>query len=172
MRLKPLILSLLCLIGAFAGARYLFRDEKDVIRNLLKDAARLASFEGQPHPFERLKWAHAVGDYFSEDISIMLLTEEGSKEVLRGRKPCIEKLVLARSYLDQFAFAFLNPEIKIKNNSAEVVLLARGIGREAGRKDYFKEEHKLRLDMLKIRGRWRIVKAENVEPYEGEVKLE
>jgi hypothetical protein len=167
---KKIIAYILALAAVVLSVRWLLTDEVSVIKARLAKGAKSASFEGQIHPFERLAWAKEIAGYFSPECAFVLRTPEGEREILQGPKDLQEKLVVARSALDQFAFAILAPQITLKAISAEVVLTARGIGREPGRTDYFKEEHKLSVSLQKTGGEWQIIRVENIEPYEGELE--
>lgn len=170
--MRKIVIIVLGAIVLFYAARFFLRDERTIIREMLSDAAKKASFEGQIHPFERLAWAKELSYYVGQDCKFVLLTPNGTKEVLSGREALREKLLLFRSALDQFAMAVLSPDVEVDQSEAHVTLTARGIGREPGREDYFKEEHALRVDLKKISGHWEIVRAQNTEPYEGEWEVE
>lgn len=169
LRMKSAIIVPIILILLYLVYQHWFRDESQVIRKLLLKGTQLASFESQGHPFERLDWARQVGTYFSEDVSFVLLTGDGEREVLKGRRLFIEKLVALRSFLDQFALIAIKPEVTVTGKSATVQVLGRGIGRESGRRDYFKEEHQLLLKLQKNNRHWQITRVQNTEPYQGEL---
>jgi|GEM_PF-6048490 len=163
------VFLLLCLAAGVLGWLYFSRDEAKIIRGLLGEIAKFASFEGQIHPFAGMAWAKEAAQYFVPEVSLLLLTQEGERRILEGQKEFMEKAILFRSSLEQFALAFLDPQIRVERDQAFVTVKVRGIGRERGRSDYFKEEHKIALDLKKIDGRWRIMRAQNTEPYQGDI---
>ena len=170
--LRKILLVCALLIVAVLAARYWLRDEEAYLKQWLFDGAKAASFEGQIHPFERLAWAREISGYFGPSCSFVLVSSTDRREILRGSDELEKKLVVFRSALEQFALALLSPEIAISGSKATVTLTARGIGREPGRSDYFKEEHRLLLNLEKTGKEWRMVRVQNIDPYEGELTFE
>ena len=91
-------------------------------------------------------------------------TTTGVERVLHGRKPLIQKVVLARTKLAQLAVGFFNLQVSVDGDQATVELEGRAMGRLPGREDYFLEQHKGVVTLSKIEGEWLIQHAHNIEP--------
>lgn len=165
---KAILLALaLLIVSAFYFTRSSPQKE---ITNTINALALSASFEGPAAPLA----AAAYGATITRSILWPLtITLHGQNETAtRVFKEPQSRALLARmrTVLSQFAAHASKIEfVAVDAQHATITLLARGMGREQGREDYFLEEHTLKLQLSRIDGEWRIGLIENVSALEDEM---
>lgn len=166
----PLVIGL---VVAFLLARkYVFPSDEEKILQLLDRIVKEGALEGEEHPVASAIVAKGLSGYCTENAQIVAHLQDGEQLGIRGRKDIAQKIVAARMRFPRISLAYLDPEIEIRGDKAEVELTARALvtfpsGGGAGKPEDGLEEARVKLSLVEEDGEWLIQKAENVEPLEG-----
>lgn len=155
------------LIGPVLLAAVIWRsglDPESRIRALAGELAVDAGFAAKAHPLEAASYGVMLARSFTPDVSLTLLTDEGEREYLRGRKALADKLALVRSRLASLSVEANELQVRVHGDTATVEFVGRALGRSVDADEHFLEEHRIRAELRNEDGEWRIAHAQNIEP--------
>jgi hypothetical protein len=157
--LRIILLAVLAGLG-FWGWRVLFPSPEQVIRKLLVEVSRTASFPANEGALARVANAQALTSYCNPDVEITVDVPGYSRRTFNGIAEVLQAVVLARSTGRTFNVEFLDIIVTLApdRNSAVANLTAKGT--LSGANDIYIQE--LRFDLRKVQGKWLIFRAETV----------
>lgn len=164
MSTKKIFLLTILLITSWLILRNIFISDENLILHTLKKVSGLVSFDHQMHPFEHLKRVRDTADFFTQEISLVLRSKDGSQETKTIIKDTLTKhLTLTKSKLNQLSVSFTDEKVKLKDNKAEVTLVALIEYKKNSGSKTERYAHRVKVKLQKISSEWLIIGAEDLE---------
>ena len=156
--IRVIVLAGLVALGFWVWTR-LFPDPKQVIRNRLNQAARLASFAPGEGNFSRAFNVKKLGALFSDDAKILVdVPEMETREF--GLDEMIQALMGAKRLGNGLKVKFIDPNIQLDAGAGSALVDLTVEAKLGGQNDSIVQEMKFTLK--KIKGDWLITRVETV----------
>jgi hypothetical protein len=156
-------LLLIALIGAAIVWLWgvLFPNPDHVIRKLLAQTARAASFAPGQSYLSRLSSAQRLPDYFATDVEVTIDVPGHEERRLVGRQDIQQAALSARATLDSLDVTFPDITLTIDRDKESATADLAAEARISGNADILVQEMKFTL--RKFGGQWLITRVETVQ---------
>lgn len=156
---------LVCLAAAAVviGLRALIPTDEQRIRKLLTRLAQEASVGSEDKPLTDLAAANRLADFFAPEFQVNVSGSGIPDLNVSERAELVQAILAARSRRQSIKAELLDPQV-IQLDPARAVVETTARVQATGEPDPFVEE--LRFTLVKIEGRWRVQKVENLRTFE------
>lgn len=164
--LKTKILILIILIlGFFALKKYLFPNDKDLIKVLLTDLASTASFrkEDKQGPLKDALHARKLEKFFTKKIKITYNSSQGHTVFITNQNDLIQKYLYARRALNKLLLDFKNLDITVDGKVANVYITGTARWLDQVATQDFEDKLDIEFTTLKTQDGWKILEGKNKE---------
>jgi len=165
-------LSALVVLIVLASLFLLHTNEKDRILQRLEQLRALTEIASPESGVEQLTKASQIGQYFSERTVFDLTRAGHGTIVIDSRDELVRRIIRGRARLVMLELALQDAQVRIEDDTAEVVLTGSGLGQIKGEQDRFLEIHTVAVRLRKEADDWVITGATHLrderQPSPGE----
>ncbi len=141
--------------------RVLFPSDEKLIRNLLHDLARNASFEANDSALTRLANAGRLGEFLSADVVLNLDIGDGDSKTINGRDELIQMAAAAQSTAQGLRVEFPDINTEVAPNGESAIARVTAKANVPGQRELYIQE--LKIALKKIEGEWKITHVDTVK---------
>jgi hypothetical protein len=152
-------LSALGVLIVLASLLLLHTNEKDRILQRLEQLRELTEIASPESGVEQLTKASQIGQYFSERTVFDLTRAGHGTIVIDSRDELVRRIIRGRARLVMLELALQDAQVRIEDDTAEVVLTGSGLGQIKGEQDRFLEIHTVAVRLRKEADDWVITGA-------------
>lgn len=165
-------LSALVVLIVLASLFLLHTNEKDRILQRLEQLRAMSEIASPESGVEQLTKASQIGQYFSERTVFDLTRAGHGTIVIDSRDELVRRIIRGRARLVMLELALQDAQVRIEDDTAEVVLTGSGLGQIKGEQDRFLEIHTVAVRLRKEADDWVITGATHLrderQPSPGE----
>ena len=159
-KILPVVAALGLILLAVWVFRLLFPSDEKLIRALLNDLAKAASFEANESGLTRIANASKLGGFFTSDVVINLDATEWGAKTINGRDELIQMAAAARTTVPGLRLEFPDVNIEVAADGEFATAHVTAKANVPGQRDLY--VHELKIALKKIEGDWRIIRADMV----------
>ena len=152
-------LSALGVLIVLAALFLLHTNEEDRILQRLEQLRALTEIASPESGVEQLTKASQIGHYFSERTVFDLTRAGHGTIVIDSRDELVRRIIRGRARLVMLELALRDAQVRIEDDTAEVVLTGSGLGQIKGEQDRFLEIHTVAVRLRKEADDWVITGA-------------
>jgi len=152
-------LSALGVLIVLASLFLLQTNEEERILQRLEQLRAMSEIASPESGVEQLTKASQIGQYFSERTVFDLTRVGHGTIVIDSRDELVRRIIRGRARLVMLELALRDAQVRIEDNTAEVVLTGSGLGQIKGEQDRFLEIHTVAVRLRKEADDWVITGA-------------
>jgi hypothetical protein len=152
-------LSALGVLIVLASLFLLHTNEEDRILQRLEQLRALSEIASPESGVEQLTKASQIGQSFSERTVFDLTRAGHGTIVIDSRDELVRRIIRGRARLVMLELALRDAQVRIEDDTAEVVLTGSGLGQIKGEQDRFLEIHTVAVRLRKEADDWVITGA-------------
>ena len=165
-------LSALGVLILLAALFLLHTNEQDRVLQRLEQLRAMSEIASPESGVEQLTKASQIGQYFSERTVFDLTRAGHGTIVIDSRDELVRRIIRGRAQLVMLELALQDAQVRIEDDTAEVVLTGSGLGQIKGEQDRFLEIHAVAVRLRKEADDWVITGATHLrderQPSPGE----
>jgi len=156
---RILLLGLLAAVGFWAW-RTLVPNPEKVIRNRLGELAKAASFSSNQGLMTTAWNASSLAEFFTPDVEVTV-DVPGSQHTFNGRDELLQAYMSARKVVQSLSIKFPDIKVTVAPDKVSAVVYLTAEARVAGERDFFLQE--LRLQLILVKRDWLVTRVETVK---------
>ena len=152
-------LSALGVLIVLAALFLLQTNEEERILQRLEQLRALTEISSPESGVGQLTRASQIGQYFSEQTVFDLTRAGHGTIIIDSRDELVRRIIRGRARLVMLELALRDAQVRIEDDTAEVVLTGSGLGQIKGEQDRFLEMHTVAVRLRKQADDWVITGA-------------
>lgn len=168
MRRRYFVVIVALVLASWYLSSIFFPDDQKQIYGVFDQLIEQLELDGrsEEHPIISLDKAQEAAKFFSDDFQVLVRIDDREKQHSLNRKDLAKALTALRRRAVSIQLDYDDVRMRIKDQQATVTLTAQAIWRFPGENELYRERRIGKLKLEKLDGRWQIVFAENVEPFQ------